>query len=199
MVLVNGGSIRVDLPKGNFTWYDVQSLLPFANTIVHIHMTGAEVIQVLEDALSNTLDLEGSSGSYPYAQGFRSTVDCSKPKGSRIVNPEVNSRLEGTWGPLDLERTYDISTTNYLALGKDGFVEFKKHPNTNTGVQYTDALIRYVNAIGKPLTTPPTSTFSTQKFIDRHGCDHSIVPSGQCPEPEPKEPTITSPAPTTLV
>lgn len=199
MVFINGGSVRADLAQGEFTWYDVQSLLPFANTIVHIEMTGAEVKQVLEDALSNTIDLEGSSGSYPYAQGFRSTVDCSKPKGSRIVNPEVNSRLEGTWGPLDLERIYDVSTTNYLALGKDGFVEFKKHSNTNTGVVYTDALIRYVEAQGSPIVTPPTADFSTQKYIDMHGCDHSIVLPGKCPEPDPKEPTITSPAPTTFV
>ena len=45
-------------------------------------MTGAEIHQVLEEALDYALSEGGSSGAYPYAAGLRWDIDASKAIGT---------------------------------------------------------------------------------------------------------------------
>jgi 5'-nucleotidase len=49
-------------------------MLPFDDMVLTVKLTGHEVKQVLEDALTNFLDNGGSTGSYPYAAGLRFEV-----------------------------------------------------------------------------------------------------------------------------
>ena len=47
----NGGGLRIDVPRGEFSIRTAYKLLPFANTIGELEMTGTEISQVLEEAL----------------------------------------------------------------------------------------------------------------------------------------------------
>ena len=61
--------------------------------------------QVLEDALSGTIDDGGSTGAYPYAAGLRFSVNASRPAGSRIfdveLRPRGNSSSSSSWVALE--------------------------------------------------------------------------------------------------
>ena len=59
----------------------VSVFLPFANTLVELTMTGAEIHQVLEEALDYAMSDDGSTGAYPYAAGLRWPIDTRRPKG----------------------------------------------------------------------------------------------------------------------
>ena len=88
IAIQNGGGVRIDIGKGDLSIGDAYQLLPFANTLVELDMSGAEIHEVLEDALDLALKPDGSSGAYPYAAGLRWDVDARtiKTKTYEILN-----------------------------------------------------------------------------------------------------------------
>lgn len=176
----NGGGVRITVPAGNITIGTAYNLLPFANTLTEIEMTGQEIINVLEDAMDAALNgippsTTANTGSYPYAAGLRWHVDMSKLKGSRLSNVEVNPRARGSWTPIDRNRTYKVVTNNFLARGQDGYTTFANIPasrKTDTFLDYAQAFVDYVRretAAGRPITKLPIAEYSTQQFINRSG------------------------------
>ncbi|MEZ5298921.1 MAG: 5'-nucleotidase C-terminal domain-containing protein [Ilumatobacteraceae bacterium] len=103
IALQNGGGVRVDLPTGDITLGGAYTLLPFSNTLVEIELSGAEVVQVLEEAVANYQDNGGSDGSYPYGSAIRWDLNEGAPAGSRFTNVEVRSTTApgrpSTWVP----------------------------------------------------------------------------------------------------
>ena len=167
----NGGGVRIDIPAGEITIGDVYTLLPFANTLVNLDITGAEIVAVLEDALDYALSPDGSTGAYPYASGLRWTVDTSKPKGRRFSNVQVKLKGETEWSPIDPARTYVVVTHSYIASGKDGYLSFKpifENPSRveDTFLDYAQSFVDYVKVVGT-VTKLPASEYSTQRFYDK--------------------------------
>ncbi|MEE2732547.1 MAG: NAD nucleotidase [Pseudomonadota bacterium] len=176
----NAGGVRVDVAAGPYTIADAFTLLPFSNTLVTLEMTGQQIISVLEDALSNTLDDGGSTGSYPYASGLRYHVDASQSEGNRISNVEINSRLAGSWSAIDPATTYTVVTNDFIASGQDGYdtfgVIFDAGLFEDTFTEYAQGFIKYAEALtdsGASISKLPLEEYSTQKYIGRDGCDHS--------------------------
>ncbi len=58
----NAGGVRIAIEKGDISMGDAYTLLPFANTLYELKMSGSEIKQVLEDAINN-IKKGGSSGS----------------------------------------------------------------------------------------------------------------------------------------
>ena len=104
-------------------------LLPFANTLVEMNMTGAEIKTVLEEALDYALQPDGSTGAYPYAAGLRWRVDATKSAGQRLRTTEFKGRNNSSWSPLDSAATYKLVTKNYISAGRDGYLTFKTVKN----------------------------------------------------------------------
>lgn len=176
----NAGGVRVDVAAGDFTIADAFGLLPFSNTLVTLDMTGQQIVDVLEDALANTLDNAGSTGSYPYASGLRFNVDASAAKGSRVSQVEVNPRVEGSWKAIELDETYTVVTNDFIASGQDGYSTFGQVFNAgdyvDTYTEYAQGLIQYIEMLSDnnmALDKLPTEEYSTQNYIGRDACDHS--------------------------
>lgn len=171
----NGGGVRTDVAAGNITIGTAYTLLPFANTLTEIEMTGQQILDVLEEAIDYALDPNGSSGAYPYASGLRWTLDLSKPFGKRFSNVEINSRLAGSWQAINRTKTYKVVTNSYTAGGKDGYLTFGDIPDnqkTDTFLDYAQSFVDYVKretSAGRPVTKLPTAEYSTQVFIDKNG------------------------------
>ncbi len=175
----NGGGVRVDVAAGEFTIADAFTLLPFSNTLVILDMTGQQIIDVLEDALANTLDAGGSSGSYPYASGLRYHVDASAEFGGRVSNVEVNPQVAGDWVAIDPDTTYRVVTNDFIASGQDGYNTFGTVFDAglveDTFVEYAQGFIDYVEGLtdmGESVDLLPESEYSTQYYIGSDGCDH---------------------------
>lgn len=171
IAIQNGGGVRYGLAAGDFTVGSAYSTLPFKNTLARLDMSGAEVRQVLEDAVDHLLANVGAhTGSYPYAAGLRWHADLARTRGQgRLLDLEV---FDGSrWQPLDDSARYRVITNNYIAEGKDGYNSFADVPTQrreDTGLDYAQALVDYVRA-GGSLARPGPDARSTRSFRDRDG------------------------------
>ena len=168
IAIQNGGGVRTDIAKGDLTMGDSYKLLPFANTLVEMDMTGAEIKAVLEEALDYALLPDGSTGAYPYAAGLRWHVDTTKAMGQRLSRMEFKGRDDASWTPLDMTRTYRLVTNDYLAGGRDGYKTFKTVKNDgryiDTYLDYAQSFVNYVQERGT-VGKLPLSEYSTQALV----------------------------------
>ncbi len=172
IAIQNGGGVRVDVLEGPVSIGVAYTLMPFANTLVEMSMSGAEIKAVLEDAFDFAASEGGSTGAYPYASGLRWDVDRSKPKGQRFSNMEVNSRLSGSWSPIDPAATYKVVTNSYIAGGRDGYLTFKdvsaRGDALDTYLDYALSFVEYVKSVGT-LNKLPMAEYSTQSYTNENG------------------------------
>ncbi len=170
IALQNSGGVRIDIPMGEITIADAYELLPFANTIVNLEMTGAEIESVLEEAIENAIMPDGSTGAYPYAAGLTFDVDLTEPMGSRVSNHMVRRRGETEYAPLDTTAMYTVATNSFIASGQDGYVTFGEISAegrvVDTFLDYAQSFIDYVEQdAGGVLSKLPASEYSTQSFV----------------------------------
>ena len=169
IAIQNGGGVRTDIARGDLTMGDAYKLLPFANTLVEMDMTGAEIKTVLEEALDYALQPDGSTGAYPYAAGLRWHIDATRGLGQRLSKMEFKGRDDVAWTPLDMNRTYRIVTNNYVAGGRDGYKTFKTVKNDgryiDTYLDYAQSFVDYVQERGT-VGKLPVSEYSTQMLIN---------------------------------
>lgn len=159
MVIMNSGGTRISLVPGKISYDDAYTLLPFtSNTIYILKMNGAEIKQVIEDALHFSLD-GGSSGAFPYGAGIRFEATKEGTHGTRVKKVEVLDAKTNKWVPIDETKTYTVGTNSYVAAGKDGYTTFGKITSTpgregvNTHLGVETSFINYVKekkAVGKP-------------------------------------------------
>jgi 5'-nucleotidase len=168
--LQNSGGVRIDIPVGPISIGDAYTLLPFANTMVNLEMTGAEVKQALEDGVSNILDAGGSSGAYPYGAYLRWDMDFTQATDNRISNLEIRSKADGsTWGPIDPAATYTVVVNSFMAGGGDGYdtleTVFDAGRGVDTYIDYAQGFVDYVveDLAGSVGRVAPAD-YSTQNF-----------------------------------
>jgi len=167
IALQNAGGVRIDIAEGNISVGTVYTLLPFRNTLVRLTLTGAEVKQTLEDAVSFVLAASGNTGAYPYAANLRWTVDLNQPANSRFSSLEFRN-AGGAWVPLEPAATYRVITNDFLAAGQDGWVTLRGITGSrreDTFLDYADSFLRYTQSRGS-VSRLPESEYSTQVFVD---------------------------------
>lgn len=175
IALQNSGGVRTDLPPGDLRIADVYAVLPFANGMVLVDMSGAEIRDTLEDALDYALIPGGSSGAYPYAAGLRWSVDLSRPKGERFSNLEVKPKGAPDWTPLDPARRFKVVVNDFIARGQDGWTTLGRVTQDKRRVEalhldYAQGFIDYVQQdLQGVLSKPPVSEYSTQRFLGLGG------------------------------
>ncbi len=156
IVILNAGGVRVAIDKGDITIETAYTVLPFSNTLYVLEMTGAEVKQVLEDALSNYLDKGGSYGSFPYPASIRYTIEASRPINQRVTLLDIRDK-KGKWSPIDQAKMYKVGTISFLASGQDGYTTFgqvlEQGKGINTYFEYAESFVNYVKEVGT-LTRP---------------------------------------------
>jgi 5'-nucleotidase / UDP-sugar diphosphatase len=115
VALINGGTIRTNMNRGEVRIKDVYSVLPFDNYIVAIKLTGIQLAEALEHGVSG---IEEGEGRFPQVAGLTFTYSPSAPKGSRIREILIAGK------PLDPGRGYSVATNDFLAVGGDGYRSF---------------------------------------------------------------------------
>ncbi|MEN3159633.1 5'-nucleotidase C-terminal domain-containing protein [Alkalimonas sp. NCh-2] len=166
IALQNAGGVRTDLPAGELSIAQVYQLLPFSNTLIHLHMHGHEIKQVLEEAIDYSITPGASSGGYPHGAGIRFSVDLTKPVNQRVSALEV--QRHGEWQPLNMDESYIVVTNSFIASGQDGWATFGK---VMAAERYQDTYINYAQAFidfareQQLLSRPDPSLHSTQRII----------------------------------
>lgn len=172
IALQNAGGVRIPIRAGRLTMKDAFSVLPFANTLVELDLSGAEIHATLEDAVANYLDQRLSDGAHPYAAGLRWHLDMSQARGQRFSRLEVRDKTNGQWAPLDPLRIYTLVTHDFIASGRDGYTTlgraFAQGRAVNTYLLYTQTFVDHLQALGS-LRRPPASEVSHQQVITSQG------------------------------
>ncbi len=116
----NGGGIRGDRtyePETTLTRMDVLSELPFGNYVVLLELTGAQLLEALENGVSRVEDI---AGRFPHVSGMAYAFDPKRPKGSRVVEATVAGQ------PVEGAKRYKVATNEYIAGGGDGYAVLKE-------------------------------------------------------------------------
>jgi 2',3'-cyclic-nucleotide 2'-phosphodiesterase (5'-nucleotidase family) len=113
--IVNGGSLRTGLAKGEITFRQIHAVLPFNNYLVAVKMSGQLLLQTLEHGVSG---VERGEGRFPQVSGMAFTFDRRKPVGQRIVSASLGGK------PIDPQQEYTVATLDFMAAGGDGYTAF---------------------------------------------------------------------------
>ena len=145
----NGGGIRSSIDAGEITIGDVLTVLPFSNTLATVDVSGADVIEALENGVS---DVENGAGRFSQVAGLKYSFDLKQPAGSRIS--EVLVKGDGdTWVPIDEAATYTVVTNNYVRGGGDGFGTFAEGANPyDFGPPLEQVVAEYIAKLGGEYT-----------------------------------------------
>ncbi|MCK5115554.1 MAG: 5'-nucleotidase C-terminal domain-containing protein [Candidatus Aegiribacteria sp.] len=158
--ILNAGGARIAVPAGDITVGTVYTLMPFGNSLAALDMSGAEVVAVLEDALSNIFDDGNSDGSFPYTAGLRYTAEARQQEGERVISIEVLGP-QG-WAPIDPAETYRVVTVAFLARGGDGYATFSGVAALDTGFIDAEVFMDYLLEIGTLIPAESRVTFIPQ-------------------------------------
>ncbi len=132
---MNQGGIRSYLPKGNITVGKIFELMPFDNLIVLQEVKGSVLQQFLDKAAAD--------GGWPVSAGLTMGI-----KDKKAVNVTLNGK------PIDVNATYVIANSDYVANGGSDCDMLRKIPQVNKGYLLRDALIEFVTNLtqqGKPV------------------------------------------------
>jgi 5'-nucleotidase len=154
---MNPGGVRADLPAGEVTYEQAFTVQPFANNLVTLDLTGAQVQCLLEQQYTTGKVLQPSD-TVRYtvtASGAPSTTgNCA---GGRVLDETVTI---GGVAVVD-GQTYRVTVNNFLAGGGDGFIVLTGGTNAVTGPIDLDAFTAYLTA-ESPVAPPATDRITVR-------------------------------------
>lgn len=143
---MNNGGARTDLipgPGGLVTYGQIFAMQPFANNLVTVTLTGADLKALLEQQFDSGLNSVSRPNLIMPSANVRFSFDRSRPAGQRIVEVVIDGR------PLDMTRSYRVTVNNFLASGGDNFTVLARGKNPVDGGLDLDATEAYLK------TNPP--------------------------------------------
>lgn len=153
--ITNGGGIRATIEAGDITKKDINTVLPFGNTLSIIKITGSELLEVLE---ASTFCTPEAIGGFPQVSGIEFTVDTSKAydagdeyPGTTYAAPKSINRVTITsvgGKDFDPAATYTIATNDFMASGGDTYYRFiNATANYDLGIAMDEVVMDYVKTV----------------------------------------------------
>ena len=153
VAITNGGGIRAAIHKGDISKLDVNTVLPFGNTVAVVYVTGAELLEALE---ASTFALPKSLGGFPQIAGMNISIDATKKydanadtypgstyHGPASINRVTINSVNGK--AFDPNKTYAVVTNNFLAAGGDTYYAFAAASGQfDTGLPLDEVLMDYI-------------------------------------------------------
>jgi 5'-nucleotidase/UDP-sugar diphosphatase len=151
VAITNGGGIRAAIKPGDVTKKDINTVLPFGNTVAVIYVTGAELLEALE-ASTYSLPI----GGFPQVAGINFTLStavaydanaetypASTYYGPKSINRVVINSINGK--EFKADDTYAVVTNNFVADGGDTYYAFAAATaKFDTGIPLDEAVMEYV-------------------------------------------------------
>ena len=153
--ITNGGGIRATIEAGDITKKDINTVLPFGNTLSIIKITGSELLEVLE---ASTFCTPEAIGGFPQVSGIVFTLDTSKTydqgdeyPGTTYFAPKSINRvtIQSVGGKdFDPAATYTIATNDFMASGGDTYYRFvNATANYDLGIAMDEVVMEYITTV----------------------------------------------------
>lgn len=145
ITFMNPGGLRADINAGDTTYREAANVQSFANTLVTVEMTAAQIKAVLEE------QWQPAGASRPFLklgvnEGLTYTYDPTAERGAHIT--EI--LLDGE--PLDPNVTYTVGANSFLGGGGDNFTTFAldsvKATKADSGKIDLEAMVDYFEVFG---------------------------------------------------
>lgn len=147
---MNPGGVRADLDAGPVTYAEAFTVQPFANNLVTLDLTGAQLYCLLEQQFTTGKVLYASSTVHYVVDVNGTTAPVAAPcSGTRVVLGSLT--INGT--PVTDAATYRVTVNNFLSGGGDGFSVLTGGTNAVTGMIDLDAFTAYLTE--KSPVSPP--------------------------------------------
>lgn len=136
IAFVNGGGVRANIDAGDITYGQIIKVHPFGNALCTVEVTGQEILDALELSVCS---MPGESGGFLHVSGLKFTVDLNvdstvvkddkklfvEVAGDRRVKDVEVLQADGTYAPIDPEKTYTLASHNYMLKDMgDGYTMF---------------------------------------------------------------------------
>lgn len=142
LAIINKGGLRRGLPKGNITEGMIITMLPFYNYVNIIDIKGSDLLEAF--------DVMAADGGNGVSRNVDITYD---PASGRCTEVLIDGK------PIDPDRTYRLSTIDYLAKGGDYMSSLKRGRKVSASdrVLYRDMVDEFRNGFlkGKRLDPSP--------------------------------------------
>lgn len=138
IALLNGGGIRKDINQGEILFNDLYNVMPFGDMIATGDLTGEQLLDILEYAVSF---LPSENGVFMQVSGLRFKVNPEitspvvmgednmfshiKDGERRVSCVDILDKQSGEYKEVDLSRKYTMATLDYLILELGGSGIFK--------------------------------------------------------------------------
>ena len=153
--ITNGGGIRATIEAGDITKKDINTVLPFGNTLSIIKITGTELLEVLE---ASTFCTPEAIGGFPQVSGIEFTLDTAKAydqgdeyPGTTYFAPKTINRVTITsvgGKDFDPAATYTIATNDFMASGGDTYYRFvNATANYDLGIAMDEVVMQYITDV----------------------------------------------------
>ncbi len=147
----NGGGLRNDIQAGDITYGDIIGMLPYDNTLRRILVSASQLKEMLTRCTALVPQLDGN---FPQCSGLRFTIHS---KSHSVSDIEIQ-QADGTYAPIDMQRTYSVALTSYNHEGGGFFNCFKNCVVLQeSSLRYYEALTAY---LGKVLGGNPGKTYA---------------------------------------
>ena len=156
VAITNGGGIRATVKAGDITKKDINTVLPFGNTLAVVYVTGAELLEALE---ASTFCTPESLGGFPQVAGLQFALKTYEPY-DKAEEPYPNSTY---YGPKSIQRvtidnvngkafdptaTYAVVTNNFVAGGGDTYHAFAAATDQfDTGLPLDEVVMEYITEV----------------------------------------------------
>ena len=151
VALTNGGTIRASIASGDITKKDINTVLPFGNTLTVVYVTGEQLLEALE---ASTFCTPTPIGGFPQTCGITFTVDTEKAydqgnlyEGSTYYAPNSIQRVHISninGKPFRLQDKYAVVTNDFVAAGGDTYAVFKSCAQFDTGIVLDEIVMEYI-------------------------------------------------------
>ena len=161
--VTNGGGIRAPINIGDVSMKDINTVLPFGNTVAVIYVTGEQLLEALE---ASTFCTPKAIGGYPQTSGIKWTIDTTKEYDKGDVYLTISGGESSYFAPASIKRvtiesindkpfdpkaTYAVVTNNFCAVGGDTYNVFKNAylagDTFDTGIPMDEAVMEYVTNV----------------------------------------------------
>ena len=153
VAITNGGGIRAAINKGDITKKDINTVLPFGNTLAVVYVKGSELLEALE---ASTYCTPEAVGGFPQFAGMEVELNIA-PKydknakeypGSEYFGPKSINRItikSVNGKAFDPNATYAVITNNFMAAGGDTYYAFAAAKEQfDTGLPLDEILMEYI-------------------------------------------------------
>ena len=180
VAITNGGGIRAAIKPGDVTKNDINTVLPFGNTVAVVYVTGAELLEALE---ASTYCTPGAIGGFPQVSGINFTLHTGKAYdanaetypnstyyGPKSINRVVINSINGK--EFKENEIYAVVTNNFCAAGGDTYYAFASaSAQFDTGVPMDEAVMAYITrelkgVIGEKYAAPQGRITYFNPFTD---------------------------------